>query len=553
MSSVHSSIARGNHQFYPQYYSYHAQEFSYVFKIQNASSIVLKIYDTFQKCIEKQSLQVEQLGKDYVDRISTEKDLSTVLEHLVKIGTLSRERFPISSKVNQIQKLTQAREWGQAEKVALTGLEQANGSEKMAYYHLLEEIYEHLNSKNLEQLWISLSEEYIKLSQLSDAEKACEKAYKQSNSFNSACHLARVFNLQKKNKESVQTYYEAATIALFSEQLDKVSHCVEEIRKVDPQMEELDNNKKMFLFVLVQLAKISETLSSQQQSLLNFLALAPAQHQANLLDSVLHNAVTQGRVDIVEMVMQHWDLVPINKCFGHETLVATATQKGNEEMVRALIAHPDIHIGCPQQSGHRLTPLALAEQAGFKRIVTLLYQHSQSLEQDLLAFKNRPLGSVEYLHVHIYSGSNQTCLVVTGIDSKDHKQLLHLSYPLKQPLQQELEQLVKRGMKGVKYIIINSPNRQGIRSSPAFFPDAQIYEAQISNREGSHSPDGEKLKAQFGDKIGRLYEELSEKINHFVQGACVPSFSEAVVYRALALRGKAYFEDDNSSLGNDFS
>ena len=530
-----------NLQFYPQYYQYTTADFSYVFKFKDASSLDLKIYSVSQKCISKQSLQTENLGQEYIDRISNKKDLSIVLEHLVKIGILSREHFPIHTKIDQAQKLIKTQDWVHAEKVVLEGLEEANESEKMQYYELLEEIYRTLNPEKLERLWTSQAQGYIKLSQFSDAERIYEKAYKHFKSFDTACNLARIFTLLKKINKSVQTYYEAVTIALLNEQLGKISLCIEAIREMDPQMNELDNSQKMFLLMLIQLSRVSEKLRNQQDSLLNFLALAPAQHQATLLNSVLYNAVIQGRVDVVKVIIRYWELVSINECYGNEPLIVTAAQKGNEEMVRELIAHPDMNIGCQQKSGHLLTALALAEQSGFKNIITILYNHSQSLEQDFLAFKKKPLGVVEYLHIHTYIGSSQRCLVVTGIDSEGNKKLLHISCPLKQSLQQELEQLVERGLKNAKFITINTPNPQGVRSLNSFFSNAQIYETQISKIEKPYSLDGGKVKSQFGNDIATIYEELSEKIDDLIRYACVDPCNEAVVYRAIALKGKGYF------------
>ncbi|NGX33518.1 MAG: hypothetical protein K1060chlam4_01588, partial [Candidatus Anoxychlamydiales bacterium] len=175
-----------------------------------------------------------------------------------------KEAFPIST-IDQVQQFIKTKDWNNAEKSALEGLKEATESEKLKYYEFLEEIYNISNPEKLEQLWTSQGQAYIERSQFSEAENLYEKAYNYSKSFSSAYNLAHIFRVQNKVNKSIQTYYEASTIALFNEEFDKSSLCIKTIREIDPQMEALDTDQRKFLLLKLQLLKGFETFQNQQQ------------------------------------------------------------------------------------------------------------------------------------------------------------------------------------------------------------------------------------------------------------------------------------------------
>ncbi|NGX42555.1 MAG: hypothetical protein K940chlam7_00835, partial [Chlamydiae bacterium] len=427
--------------------------------------------------------------------------------------------------------------------MALEGLQEGNESEKKKYYELLEKIYTISNPDKLEQFWDFQGQSYIKASQFAEAEEIYEKALKRFKSFNITFALARTLRAQGQVEKSVQTYYKALEIATLSKEFKKISLCVEEVRVIDPQINTLDRYQRMQFLMQAQLIEISETLQTQQRSLFKFLAVAPAEHQRNLFESILFKATVDGQIDIVKMIFQHPDFVPINLYYGNEPLIITAAQKGHEEIVQIFLTHPDINVSCKQRRGQQ-TALSIAEQAGFKNIVTILYNHSQALEEDVIAFKKKPLGSVEHLHIHTCQGeSNHQCLVVVGIDPKGDRRLLDILHPRRQTLKQNLAQLVHRGLKDVKWLTFNGSDPHGMRGQSPSFPMVQIYEAHPAETKNSYDSECEKISLQLGANVATSYKELSEKIDDLVKSACVDPYNEAVIYRAIKLKDGGYFTE----------
>ncbi|NGX59195.1 MAG: hypothetical protein KR126chlam3_00342 [Chlamydiae bacterium] len=520
-------------QIFPQYHQFNAQPFSYLFKIIAPDSLTLKVSSAFQKSAVKLLLSREELGEEYFDKIFCGKDHSVVLDHLVQIGILSREYFPTSTRIDQIGKFIQRKEWLDAEKEALEGLRQGNEGEKPAYYELLERIYDASNPEKLEELWSSQGKACEEASQFSEAEKIYEKAFKRFKSFNAAFDLAHLFNIQKAIGKSVQTYFEALGIALLNGELEKVSLCIQAILEIDPRMGALDSNQRMQLLMQAQLLKISATLHSQQRDLFRFLNVLPGKHLETQLASLLYNAVVKGEVGVVKMVLEHPDLVDINANLHNEPLIITAAQSGSEAVVKALLTHPAINIDCKRRSGPSGPALAIATNAGHNNIVDTLYGHLKALKDDLFAFQSQPLGATEHLHIHIYQGrSNQQCLIFIGIDQKGKRKLLDVSCQPKQPWQRHLQRLEDRGIKEVKFMTIaaNAPIRsKGECQTPPPFRDASIYSEH------------EEIRTQLGAGVAHVYNEISEKMPEFIKFACSEPLCEEVIYRAIKLRGKDYF------------
>ncbi|NGX51150.1 MAG: hypothetical protein K1060chlam2_01008 [Chlamydiae bacterium] len=527
---------RGNMpvKIYPQYHQYTTPLFSYLFKVENSSSLTLKVSSASQKCVVKHSLSSEKLGEEYIDRISNRKDLSIVLEHLVKVGILAREYFPVSTRIEHIQKFILSKDWVNAEKEAFEGLKQGSEAEKARYSELLEMIYNASNPEKLETLWSAQGQAYIETSQLTEARKVYEKAFKRFKNFNTAFDLAHVFGEQKSIEKSVQIYYEASEIALLNEEFEKVSQCIIAIRKIDPKMETLDSNKKVQLLTQSQLLKVSATLQSQQRALFRVLHLIPGKHHKNLIESLLSYAVAQGEADVIKMVIEQADLIDINAYISNEPLIISAARAGQEEAVRALLTHPDINIDCKRTTRPTGTALSVAEQAGHKNIVTILYDHSKALKEELLAFKNKPLGATEHLHIYNYQArSGQQCLIFIGIDQKGNRKLLDVTVQPKETWQNHLKQLEGRGLKEVKFVTMtgNDPNRsrraRELQSSSSF-PMAPIYS------------ESEEIRKQLGADVANTYKEISEQMTVFIKSACSGPIREEVVYRALKFKGKGY-------------
>ncbi|NGX35027.1 MAG: hypothetical protein K1060chlam1_01395 [Candidatus Anoxychlamydiales bacterium] len=517
-------------QIYPQYHQYSTPHFSYLFKFTTSASLILKVSSVAQKVVVKLPLSREKLGKEYFDIISTKTDLSVVLEHLVKIEMLSREYFPVSTRIEQIQQFIQSKDWFNAEKEALEGLQQGSEAEKIGYYQLLEKIYNASNPEKLEELWFSQGKACIEVSQLSEAEKIYEKAFKRFESFNAAFNLAHLFNKQKAVDKSVQIYYKALGIALLNGELEKVSLCIQVIREIDPTLETLDSNQKMQLLMQSQLLKVSTTLHSHQRGLFRFLTVIPGKHLNTQLDSLLYNAVVQGEVGIITMVLEHSDLVDINAYLPNEPLIITAAQRGNEAIVKALLTHPDIDIDCKRSSPPG-TALAIAEQAGHKSIVDILHSHSKTLAEDLFVFQNKSLEATEHLHIYIYQDkARRQCLIFIGIDQRGTRKLLDISCQSKQTLQHHLKRLEERGLKEVKFMTMTeNASTLSRRASPPPSSLPSIYS------------EPEEIRTKLGAGVADVYKEISEKIFVLIKFADSTSFSEAVIYRAIKLKGKGYF------------
>ncbi len=514
-------------QLYPQYHQYATHTFSYLFKFKTPHLLTLKVSSVSQKDIVKLSLSSEKLGKEYFDIISNRKDCSVVLEHLVKIEMLSREYFPVSTRIEQIQQFMQSKDWLNAEKEALEGLQQGSEAEKIAYYELLEKIYNASNPEKLEGLWSAQGKDCIEASQLSEAEKIYEKAFKRFKSFNAAFDLAHVFYKQKAVDKSVQIYYKALVIALLNEELEKVSLCTQVIREIDPTLEALDSNQKMQFLMQSQLLEVSTTLRSQQRSLYRFLNVLPGKQLKTQLDSLLYNAVVQEEVAIIKMVLEQPDLVDINAALHKAPLIIAAAQTGNEEMVKALLTHPDINIDC-KRTNPPATALSIAEQAGHKSIVDILYSHSKALTKDLFALQNKPLGAAEHLHIHICQDKEgKQYLIFIGIDQKGKRKLLDISCQSKQTTwQQHLNRLEDRGLKELKFMTMskNAPNiSREARQIPSLYSEP------------------EEIRIHLGADVAQVYKEISEKMSVLIKFTGSASLSEAVICRAIKLKGKDYF------------
>lgn len=512
-------------QIYPRYIQYDTPYFSYVFKFEKATSLTLKISDISKKNIVKIPLSNEQLGKEYLDRISDMKEFSTILEHFVDTGILLRKYFPVSTKIELVQEFIQKKDWPNAEKIALEELQHVNEAERTKIYNLLEKIYTASAPEKLEKIWIAQGEAYLETSQLSEAEKIYEKTFSRFKSFNTAFKLAYIFNSQKEIKKSIQTYYRALELALLDGDFDNVSLCIQSIRNIDPQLELLDSNQRMHLLIQAQILKVSEMLQSHHWELFKFLTLAPSHHSDNtLLDAALQQATSKGRADIIKMSMKYPELINIHKY--PNPLINIAAGQGNVSAVEAFLTHPDINIAYKGNGGPRETALSSAEKGGHKDIVSLLYNHSKALEEDFKAFKTKPLGAMESLRIHIY----QQYLFIIGIDQKGKNKLLDISL-LKNQTLQYFEQLVTRGLKGIKSITANPLSQAMLRNTSSFscFPQALIY------------LEGERIEKELGKKMANVCMEISEKIDTLVEYACVAPAVEAVIYRAIKLKDKGYF------------
>ncbi|MBF5059653.1 ankyrin repeat domain-containing protein [Candidatus Neptunochlamydia vexilliferae] len=540
MSIASSSIQGSSGQLYPQYCQWSTSQFSYVFKLQNASTLALKVYDISKGCVHKKSFSTKEIGERAVSLITSRGDVSVVLENLVNSGALSRDYFPVPSKYEEIEVLLKNKNWLGAEKVILNVLKGAKESEKKRCYEYLETVYKAENPDKLKELWSNQASGYVSLSKFAEAQEVYEKAYSYFKSYDAACNLAHVLNLQGKTKESMGNYIEATVIALLNEELGKAASCIEQVRKVDPQMKELDQTQKICLLMLTQVSKIARKQNEQYENLLEFLTLTHDRSGKPLLDSILHNAIQQQRSDLVKAIVEQWELVPINPKRGYSSsaFIINAVRTGNEETVKELLNHPDINIGYRETSGPRLTALALAEKLGFKNIFNLLYAHNQTLEKQLITFKKKPMPvSLNHLHIQCYGQS----LVVVGVNEKGAKTLLDVSAP-SVSRDKIFDMLKKRGLKQVNCITMHLDTPMGGQKPDSFFPKVQFYEA-IRNR----SSNIEKIKQNFkeSDIIINAYHDLSETIHYFLEGVVMAEpLSEAVVYRALRLKGKDYFEKD---------
>lgn len=91
-------------------------------------------------------------------------------------------------------------------------------------------------------LWNCLVAVYVRNGQLEDAKKCCKKAHEKFRSFEIAIQLADIFFESEQIHESVESYYKA--IGLAGLEIPKVAQCVDAIKRIDPNMDNLSSEQK---------------------------------------------------------------------------------------------------------------------------------------------------------------------------------------------------------------------------------------------------------------------------------------------------------------------
>ncbi|WP_420421815.1 filamentous hemagglutinin N-terminal domain-containing protein [Simkania sp.] len=173
--------------------------------------------------------------------------------------------------LNSISLMIEHQQWEQAECLTKQTLEKTPTSlQKIVLYKKLEEIYTHWHEHELPELWPKLGKAYQETKQLALAEESYRKALKSSHRFEEAFELAEALKGSGKIQESVHIYYEAAIDALIEQNTSKLAQCTERIKQVDPQMQHLDRDQKMYLMMQEHLLKLSEELYQANKKIASF-------------------------------------------------------------------------------------------------------------------------------------------------------------------------------------------------------------------------------------------------------------------------------------------
>ena len=160
--------------------------------------------------------------------------------------------------------LINEKNWVKAEEVANQALEKF---EKIPIYKKLETIYSNWHDHKLSSLMGKMAEAYLESCQLDAAEKTYRRAFKEFHTFEHAIGIAEALKEKKEIKQSVKAYYQASSVALLSEDYQKLTLCVEKIQSIDPKVQELSENERMHLLTQKHILSLSTKLSIVEETL----------------------------------------------------------------------------------------------------------------------------------------------------------------------------------------------------------------------------------------------------------------------------------------------
>lgn len=152
--------------------------------------------------------------------------------------------------------LMQNQDWQAAEALAQEILKDIPQS--LPLYENLETIYTQWQSHKLCDLYAQLGKAQLKNHQIVQAETTYRKAFEHFHTLEHALALAETLQEQNKIVESVQIYYEAATIALMDEHFNIFHQCVQRIRQIDPKLRHLDLTQRMHLLAQNQIFQLQK-------------------------------------------------------------------------------------------------------------------------------------------------------------------------------------------------------------------------------------------------------------------------------------------------------
>jgi hypothetical protein len=160
----------------------------------------------------------------------------------------------------------ESKEWKNAEGIALKALEHLNEAEHFPFYESLETVYSHWNDHKLGSIEIKLGQAYYKQGLFAKAEATYRKAYEKFHSFELSSELAKSLLAQKKIRESLIIYSEAANFSIQDKQLGPLDQCIAEIEKIDPSMKELDLQLRANLVTQRNILNLTNQLKNSEEA-----------------------------------------------------------------------------------------------------------------------------------------------------------------------------------------------------------------------------------------------------------------------------------------------
>jgi len=154
-------------------------------------------------------------------------------------------------------------QYKEAESLALEAIE--SNPQSMPLYEILETIYTKWQSDKLCDLYTQIGQLQLQNQQIIQAEATFRKAFLCFHKIEHALSLALSLQKQKKISESVQTYYEAATLALIDNSPDIAHQCFVNIHQIDPRMQHLDLVQRMHLLTQNQIYQLQKEVQKLSQ------------------------------------------------------------------------------------------------------------------------------------------------------------------------------------------------------------------------------------------------------------------------------------------------
>ncbi|MDJ0652219.1 MAG: hypothetical protein QNJ27_04370 [Simkaniaceae bacterium] len=214
---------------------------------------------------EKKGL-TKQLLSTYKMLFQLDKNPDHCQKILSAYQTLQKPQKEFAWSLTLTALLIEQQQWEQAETVAKETLQKVHELEqRVPLYENLEKIYTAWNGHKLQNLWPQLGKAYRERSQLDLAEKTYKKAFERFHQFADAIALAETLKASDKTRESVHTYYEAAVEALLEQNSDKLALCTQGIKQIDPHLQQLDLNQRMYLLAQEQILKQQTQIVSLEQ------------------------------------------------------------------------------------------------------------------------------------------------------------------------------------------------------------------------------------------------------------------------------------------------
>ena len=190
--------------------------------------------------------------------------------------TLQKPQKEFEWSFTSLSLLMKEKRWEEAETCAKGMLQKSQAlQQKMHLYKTLEEVYTHWHGHELQDLWPKLGKAYQENNQLDLAEKTYRKAFERFHQFEEVLALAEVLKKSGKTQQSIQLYYEAAAEALLEQNNDGLFLCTREIKQIDPRMQHLDLNQRMYLLTQEHILK----LQSQNEKLTHEVSLSRQENE----------------------------------------------------------------------------------------------------------------------------------------------------------------------------------------------------------------------------------------------------------------------------------